>query len=265
MQRYIAGNQITNCPLTVDDVSRAEAIYGPLVPLLQGKMVRRRPAHFANVPRVLLPSPILQHHPNDEINMDSMFVNGTPYLHTKSAVIKFLSIQQCKGRGKKEMERGIDKVISKFTQRGFHITALTGDNEFETLREHLSPTPLHIVAKGEHVGPIERSVRVIKERVRCSCQGLPYKKITKLMTRSTVEANVTWLNAFPAKEGASKTMSPSAIVLGTPKPDYSKLKITFRAYAQVYESTTNTTKARSIGAIALKPSNQRGGYYFMSL
>jgi hypothetical protein len=60
-------------------------------------------------------------------------------------------------------------------------------------------------------------------------------------------------------------MSPSAIVLGSPKPDYNKLKITFGAYAQVYESTTNTTKSRSIGVVALKPSNERGGYYFMSL
>ena len=60
-------------------------------------------------------------------------------------------------------------------------------------------------------------------------------------------------------------MSPAAIVLGSPKPDYTKLKITFGAYAQVYDSTTNTTKSRSIGAVALKPSNKRGSYYFMSL
>jgi hypothetical protein len=163
------------------------------------------------------------------------------------------------------MERGIDKVVSQFTQRGFKIVAFNGDNEFETLREHLSPTPLNVVARGEHMGPIERSVRTIKERVRCSCQSLPYKKITRLMTWSIVESSFTKLNVFPAKEGALKTMSPSDIVLGSPKPDYNKLKITFGAYAQVYESTTNTTKSRSIGAVALKPSNERGGYYSMSL
>jgi hypothetical protein len=88
------------------------------------------------------------------------------------------------------------------TQRGFKIVAFNGDNEFEALREHLSPTPLNVVARGKHVGPIERLVRTIKERVRCSCQSLPYKKITRLMTRSIVESSVTWLNAFPAKEGA---------------------------------------------------------------
>jgi KUP system potassium uptake protein len=85
------------------------------------------------------------------------------------------------------------------------------------------------------------------------------------MTQSVVENTVSWLNAFAAKDGVSKTLSPAAIILGTPNPDCKNLKITFGSYAQVYESTTNTTKARSIGAIALKPSNERGGYYFMSL
>jgi hypothetical protein len=118
-------------------------------------------------------------------------------------------------------------VVSQYTQRSFEIVAFNGNNEFETLRKHLSPTLLNIVGRGEHVGPIERPVRTIKERVRCSCQSLPYKKITRLMTWSIVESSVTWLNAFPAKGGASKTMSPSAIVLGSPKPDFNKLKITF--------------------------------------
>ena len=197
--------------------------------------------------------------------MDFLFVNGTPYLHTKSRVIKFHSIQCCKGRGRKEMERGIDKVTAKFTQRGFKITAYNGDNEFEKLREHVSPTALNIVARGEHLGPIERSVRTIKERVRCSCHAIPYKRITLLMTWSILESTTMWLNAFPAKDGVSKTLSPSAIVLATPKPDCKNLKITFGSYAQAYDGTTNTTRSRSIGAIALKPSNERDGHYFMSL
>jgi len=166
LKYYIAENLIVNCTVTVDNVNRAEAIYGPQKPLLQGKMVRERPEHHANIPRIQIPAPILEHHPTDEINMDFMFINGTPYLHTKSSVIKFLSVQNCNGRGRKDMTQGIDKVTARFTQRAFDIAAYNGDNEFKKLREHVSPTPLNIVARNEHVGIIKRSVRTVKERVR---------------------------------------------------------------------------------------------------
>ena len=36
-------------------------------------------------------------------------------------------------------------------------------------------------------------------------------------------------------------------------------------YVQLYRSTDNTPKSRSVGAIALIPSNKQGGYWFMSL
>ncbi len=41
--------------------------------------------------------------------------------------------------------------------------------------------------------------------------------------------------------------------------------MTFGAYCEVYTGTNNTIEQRSIGAIALRPSNNEGGYWFMSL
>ena len=43
------------------------------------------------------------------------------------------------------------------------------------------------------------------------------------------------------------------------------LKLQFGSYVQLYRSTDNTPKSRSVGAIALMPSNEQGGYWFMSL
>ena len=76
---------------------------------------------------------------------------------------------------------------------------------------------------------------------------------------------ITCLNNFPNKQGISRTLSPSAIILGKPKTNYNTLTISSGAYAEVFESTDNTMKSRSVGAIALRPSNGRGGYYFQSL
>ena len=44
---------------------------------------------------------------------------------------------------------------------------------------------------------------------------------------------ITYLNIFPSKNGISSNLSPEAIILGSPNPDYNKLKITFGEYAQV--------------------------------
>ena len=57
---------------------------------------------------------------------------------------------------------------------------------------------------------------------------------------------------------------PDALVLGIAKSDCNKLKISFGSYAQVFDSSDNTTNKHSVGAIALKLSNNQGSYFFKS-
>ena len=71
---------------------------------------------------------------------------------------------------------------------------------------------------------------------------------------------ITCINMFPSKNGISSDLSPAAIILGSQNPDNNKLSITFGAYAQVYIGTTKITKQRMVGAISLRPENERGGY-----
>jgi hypothetical protein len=99
---YVKNNLLINCSTTVQDISRADAIYGPQVPMLRGKKVRRALKEFTSCPRVTLPPDILKHHPTDEIDVDFFFVNGNPFLHTKTKVIKFRAVQSQTGRGKIE-------------------------------------------------------------------------------------------------------------------------------------------------------------------
>ena len=69
----------------------------------------------------------------------------------------------------------------------------------------------------------------------------------------------------PIQNGISSDLAPASIILGSPNPDYKKLRITFGAYSQVYIGTTKSTKQRTVGSISLRPENERGGYYFMYL
>ena len=85
------------------------------------------------------------------------------------------------------------------------------------------------------------------------------------MTTELIYNITMWLNAFPNKNGVSRKISPDGIILGKPKVDFNCIKLSFGAYAQVYENTTNTMEQRTVGAITLRPSNDYGSYYFISL
>jgi hypothetical protein len=154
-----------------------------------------------------------------------------------------------------------------YEARGFNITVIHGDNEFNinSLIQHLLPTLTQIYGKNEHVGVIERAIRVMEERARCTCHAVPYKYYTKLMIQGLVACVIKWLNAFPSNNGVSSTMSPSNIVEAKPNPDFSHKRIVFGSYAIVYTGTDNTMNRRGVPAIALNESNDNGGHYFMSL
>ena len=87
----------------------------------------------------------------------------------------------------------------------------------------------------------------------------------KLMVYGLVESAIYWTNAFPTKNSASDTLSASSIVIGRASPDGSKPSIAYGSYALVFARSTNIMAARKIPCIALNPSNEWGGYYFMSL
>jgi hypothetical protein len=160
------------------------------------------------------------------------------------------------------------RVIDLYQQRGFIVRDVHADNEFECIRTSIGPVAMDIVPADSHVGEIERSNRTLKERTRTCVHGLPFKRLPKLMVAHIVKNAVTCLNQFPWKHGISQTMSPDTIMTGKPPPDFTKMRLEFGSYVQVFEDNdpSNTIKARSTGAIALSPTgNAHGDYFFMSL
>ena len=92
---------------------------------------------------------------------------------------------------------------------------------------------------------------------------LPYNRY--IWIRHCAYTVIKHLNAFPTKNGASDKLSPNTIVTGSPGIDLSLPRIAFGAYVMVYVGTNNNMNVRSVPGIALSPSNERGGYFFMNL
>jgi hypothetical protein len=275
----IRDNLLTNSKATLDDLRRAEHIFGgTAVDLLKGKTVYKPVNTHASIERVPLPPIILKTHPSDDLDIDFLYVQGAPYLLMKSAKIKFHATQAFNRvskrkkktlrttykRGPQDIINGIEKVLTVFRTRGFQVNLINADNEFKKL-EHKVSVHVEICAAGQHIPRIERGIRFLKDRTRCFWVSLPYKKVPKLMIDECLTMVTTCLNDFPSKNGISTTMSPASIVLGRGKLDGNNLKATFGRYYEVYCGTDNTNKERRTSAICLRPSNSQGGYYFMNL
>jgi hypothetical protein len=231
-------------------------------------MVRRQPTTPIQQQHLLaVPPPIAEHHHNVSLCVDYFFVNGLSFLHTISRNIKFRLVGRTRTRTAREASRHITTVINKYELRGFKVTQVEGDNEFdnEVTRVTIAPRHLSIAGREEHVGQVERSIRTIKERVRCTCHVLPYKRYPKIMIQSLIELSVLWLNSFPQEDGVSDVLSSAAIVEGRPLPDCASKKILFGSYAILFARTNNNMNQRGERAVTMRETNRPGHYRFMSL
>jgi hypothetical protein len=264
----LQNNRVRNCPFTNDDSKRALNIWGPVVHSLEGKMVKQQNKGIPNYQPVLIPAPIIAKYKRIRLFMDIFWVNGSPYFHTISEFIKFRTVAAIPNRQKKTLLMEAKAIINLYETRTFEISRVEADQEFACITNDLLPVVMNVADADDHVAEVERSIRTIKERVRCIVQGLPYRRLPKIIMRAIVEGANKSLNLFPAKDSASDELSPLTIMTGTPSPDYHDFKLELGAYVHVFEDNnpTNTNKTRSTGAIVLTPTgNAQGGYYFMSL
>ena len=121
-------NQIRNIPVTIDNINQAEAFYISYIPIIQGKAIIMRPEHQNKIQRISLPPPIYKHHHSVEIALYFLFVNGSPFLHTKSGKIDLRSLQECNSRVKSEIISRLKKVNTMYQDRGLTITDDHGGN-----------------------------------------------------------------------------------------------------------------------------------------
>ena len=130
--------------------------------------------------------------------------------------MNFLTAEYCTLRSKQQLVNKLKAILNQYVTRGFEITAIHGDNEFNVkdIKDFLLPIITHIYGKGEHMCMIERPIKVIKERSRCICSALPYHYDTELMMVTLIKVVIRWLDAFPSKNSISNNLSPSMIVEG---------------------------------------------------
>jgi hypothetical protein len=82
---------------------------------------------------------------------DAMFVDGLPFLVSKSLKIKFTTTEYVQRRTKPVLVKSLNKILSLYSNRGFKVTTALMDREFESLRDDLPGLLLNTTAASEHI------------------------------------------------------------------------------------------------------------------
>ena len=80
-------------------------------------------------------------------------------------------------RTAKLLAKSIKKVIALYARGGFIVNLALMDKEFDKVQEHLPFLQINTTAAREHVGEIEREIRQVKERTRCTTSDFPFEHI----------------------------------------------------------------------------------------
>ena len=163
----IKKNMINNCPVTVEDVMRAERINNPSVHVLKGKTVRTKPI-LVVTDYVAVPHAIFEENRNVTLSVDVMFVNRIPFLTSISRNLKFTIAETLQNRTTSQLVQCVTNVKALYAKRGFNVSTALMDGEFVPMSTALLKMGvlLNIASVSEHVPDIERQHRVIKEQSR---------------------------------------------------------------------------------------------------
>ena len=125
------------------------------------------------------------------------------------------------------------------------------DMEFKSVKEH-AMVPINTTAAREHVGEIERYVRMVKERCRCIVSDLPFQYLHKLIVVRLVYFAVMMLNV-PIDDKGCQTHSPREVVTGRRFNVERHCRCVFGEYVEASEDAdvTNDMKPRTESCIVL--------------
>ena len=139
------------------------------------------------------------------LSLDIMFVNKVLFLVTSSRNISFSTVESLPNCQVGIVATCLKKVIRLYHHRGFHITSITCNPEFEALWP--SFPMLNCCAAGEHVPEIERYIHTLKDCTQSAYNVLPFKTLPWVILIHLLKNCTLWLNAFPAADRVSSVHS----------------------------------------------------------
>jgi hypothetical protein len=216
-------NVVGNNPFTRRDIQIAKKIYGPDVPAMKGKTVKRK----SKMPRedevTDIPPIIIKEYSEVHLSIDVMHVNGIKFLISCSKHIGLLQTYCVRKNNQEAILDCILRMVQTYRSRSvFNVVTIEADGAFESNKHELQSKPYNITLTtydaDRHVETAERQIRFLKERIRAVRLMMPYKRLPKRFTIEMVHRITSLINSLPKQNGIHSVISPREIVTGKKFP-----------------------------------------------
>jgi hypothetical protein len=135
--RIVQEQQLRNCPVTNEDIVAAEDIFGPNVRSLKGKTTRTTTEHVRSE-RTNILIKVMSRYREVTLACDVVYVNKIPFFMSISRHIKFGTAEMLKSESAVQVMASIKLVTQTYVTRGFRVTSMMVDGQFEPLRGELA-------------------------------------------------------------------------------------------------------------------------------
>jgi hypothetical protein len=264
----IEHNVIGNNPFTRRDVRIAKKIFGPDVPSMKGKTVKRK----SKMPREDdisdIPPVIMKEYSDVHLSIDIMHVNGIKFLISFSKHIGLLQTYCVRHNNRQTILDCILKMVQTYKSRSvFNVASIEADGAFQSIKHELQAKPFNITLTtcdaDRHVETVERQIRFLKERIRAVRLMMPYKRIPKRFTIEMVHKITVLINSLPKQNGIHSILSPREIVTGK---KFRCPSIRVGQYVQGHTGGTNDTdQERSIDSLYIGRADNGSGHVVFKL
>ena len=117
-----------------------------------------------------IPQGLYERHNYITLTADVMFVNGIVFLVSLSRGIRMYTCEHVPNQKPAQLSSSLKKIINLYARGGITVRTIMMDMEFEKVKDEkgMELIDVNTTAAREHVGEIERGIRYLKERCRCS-------------------------------------------------------------------------------------------------
>ena len=117
---------------------------------------------------IAIPRELVNAQQEVELCIDTMFINGMPYLTSISKRIMYRTAQWVPSREMQDYRSVLENILRIYKRAGLPVKTIFSDNEFCPLLDPMRAShgfDTNYAAPQEHVPEAERNNRVIQERV----------------------------------------------------------------------------------------------------